>query len=79
MLEQLNSPYFIVITSGSTTYEKAEISIVDLGMDGTTLRILVREKDGTSGPSGSTFSPTCALEVDRMLMDSEEHPLCLRI
>lgn len=65
-LDQPNSPYYIVITSGPTKYEKAEISIVDLGMDGTTLHILVRETDGTGGPSGSTFSPTCALELDHM-------------
>lgn len=72
-LEQLDSPYFIVITSGPTKYERAEISIVDLGMDGSTLHILVSEKDGTSGPSGSTFSPTCALEVDHLPEDIQIH------
>ena len=55
-----------VITLGPTTYERAEISIVDLGMGESTLHILVRETDATSGPTCSTFSPTCALEVDHL-------------
>ena len=39
-LDQPDSPYYIVITLGPTTYERAEISIVDLGMDESTLHIL---------------------------------------
>ena len=35
-------------------------------MDESTLHILVRETDATSGPTCSTFSPTCALEVDHL-------------
>ena len=65
-LDQPDSPYYIVITLGPTTYERAEISIVDLGMDESTLHILVRETDVTSGPTCSTFSPTCVLEVDHL-------------
>ena len=66
MLEQLDSPYFIVVTPGSTTAENCTIDIVDLGMDGSTLWILVKEKDGTSGPVTSPHSPCCVLEVDHL-------------
>ena len=65
-LEQLDTPYFIVITSGSKTTEGAEISIVDLGMDGDTLQILVVEKDGSNGAFTSPYSPCCALEVNKV-------------
>lgn len=72
-LEQLDSPYFIVITSGPTEYESAEISIVDLGMDGSTLQILVSENDGTGGSTGSKFTPACVLEVDQLPEDIQIH------
>lgn len=65
-LEQLDTPYFIVITSGSKTTEGAEISIVDLGMDGTTLQILVEEKDASLGKFVSTYSPCVVLEVNKV-------------
>ena len=65
-LEQLDTPYFIVITSGSKTTEGAEISIVDLGMDGTTLQILVEEKDASLGKFVSPYSPCVVLEVNKV-------------
>lgn len=65
-LEQLDTPYFIVITSGSKTTEGAEISIVDLGMDGTTLQILVEEKDASLGKFVSPYSPCVVLEVNEV-------------
>ena len=73
MLEQLDSPYFIVITSGSKTKAGAEISIVDLGMDGTTLQILVKEKDASNGDFVSPYSPCCVLEVNEAPSDIQIH------
>ena len=72
-LEQLDSPYFIVITSGSKTKAGAEISIVDLGMDGTTLQILVKEKDASKGDFVSPYSPCCVLEVNEWPSDIQIH------
>ena len=72
-LEQLDSPYFIVITSGSKTKAGAEISIVDLGMDGTTLQILVKEKDASKGDFVSPYSPCCVLEVNEAPSDIQIH------
>ena len=72
-LEQLDSPYFIVITSGSKTKAGAEISIVDIGMDGTTLQILVKEKDASKGDFVSPYSPCCVLEVNEAPSDIQIH------
>ena len=73
MLEQLDSPYFIVITSGPKTNEGAEISIVDLGMDGSTLQILVMENEKSGGSSVAKFSPSCVLEVDHLPEEIQIH------
>ena len=66
MLDQLDSPYFVVITSGTKTTEGAELKIVDLGMDGNTLQIVVEEKDATGLSFTSPYAPTCMVELDHM-------------
>lgn len=66
MLEQLDSPYFIVITTGTQTTEGADVKIVDLGMQDSTLVIVVEETKA-SGDKYTGLDCACAvLEVDRM-------------
>lgn len=72
-LEQLDSPYFIVITSGTKTTDGAKISIVDLGWDGTTLHILVQEKDASGDDFVSPYSPCCVLKVNELPADIQIH------
>lgn len=73
MLEQLDSPYFVVITSGTKTTEGAELKIVDMGMDGNTLQILVEEKDATGLSFTSPYAPSCMVELDHMPGDIQIH------
>ena len=63
-LEQLDSPYFIVITSGIKHNKGNEIEIVDFGMQDSTLVIVVKEKDGISDDFAGMNSPCATLEVD---------------
>ena len=63
-LEQLDSPYFIVITSGSKTVDGHDINIVDLGMQGSTIVIVVEEIDNAGTTFQSPEAPCCVLEVD---------------
>ena len=72
-LEQLDTPYFIIITSDSKTTEGAEITIVDLGMDGDTLQILVEEKGASFGKFVSPYSPCVVLEVNKVPAAVEIH------
>ncbi len=71
MPKQQDSPYYIVVTSGTRRTEGADITIVDLGMDESTLQILVRETDGSNGASALPYSPCCVLEVNRLPEDIE--------
>ena len=66
MLEQLDSPYFIVITSGPETREGASIKIVDIGEENGTLKIVVEETAATGEKFDDVYSPFCVLELDRM-------------
>lgn len=70
MLEEPGSPYFIVITLGSK--EDEDVEIVDLGMDGSTLQILIAKKD-SSDKSDSKSSPCCVLKLDSMPDDIVIH------
>ena len=70
MLEEPGSPYFIVITLGSK--EDEDVEIVNLGMDGSTLQILIAKKD-SSDKSDSKSSPCCVLKLDSMPDDIVIH------
>ena len=63
-LEQLDSPYFIVVTAGSDAAEGSDIQIVDLGMQGSTLVIIVDETVNPGEKNTSTGdTPCCVLEI----------------
>ncbi len=68
-LEQLNSPMFIVITSGTQTAEGAEIRIVDFGMQDSTLVIVVEETKATGDKFTGLECPCVSLEVDHLSSD----------
>ncbi len=71
MLEEPDSPYFIVITLGSKANDAVEI--VDLGMDGTTLQIVIAHADAAGDESDSKSSPCCVLQVNQMPGSIEIH------
>ena len=63
-LEQLDSPYFIVISAGSKTKDGYDINITDLGMQGSTLVIIVDETVNPGEKNASTGdTPCCVLEI----------------
>ena len=62
-LEQLNSPYFIVISAGKHLPKDADIKITDLGMQGSTLVIVVEETKGKGEKNKELDCPCAALEV----------------
>ena len=63
-LEQLDSPYFIVISAGSKTKDGYDINITDLGMQGSTLVIIVNETVNPGEKNASTGdTPCCVLEI----------------
>ena len=66
MLEQLDSPYFIVISAGTKTTEGADIEIADFGMQGSTLVIVVEETKESGMKYTGLECPCAALEVDHM-------------
>ena len=63
-LEQLDSPYFIVVTAGSKAEDGDEINIVDLGMQDSKLVIVVEEKVNTGDKTADSGTPCCVLETD---------------
>ena len=65
-LEQLDSPYFIVITSGTQTTTGADIKISDFGMQGSTLVIVVEETKASGEKYTGLDCPCAVLEVNHM-------------
>ena len=65
MLEQLDSPYFIIISAGLKT-NKTDIKIVDLGMQDSKLVIVVEEYGITEEKFEGLDCPCAALEVNRV-------------
>ena len=70
-LEQLDSPYFIVVTSGSKAKDGTEINIVDLGMQDGKLVIVVEETVNSKAKSTIEGTPCCVLEIDHDHMPSD--------
>ena len=70
-LEQLDSPYFIVATSGVKTNDGNAIKIVDLGMQGSKLVIVIDEQIGSGEKYTGMNSPCVALEIDHDHMPAE--------
>ena len=68
-LEQLDSPYFIVISAGTHTSSGADIKISDFGMNGSTLVIVVEEYKDSGAKYEGLNCPCAALEVDQMPAD----------
>lgn len=64
MVDELNAPLLIVICAGTHKAVDAEIKIVDVGMDGSTLVIVVDESKGSGEKNKELDCPTCTLEVD---------------
>lgn len=65
-LEQLDSPYFIVISGGTHLAKDSKITITDIGMQDSTLVIVVEEKKGSGEKFEDLNCPCAELEVDRM-------------
>lgn len=68
-LEQLDSPFFIVISAGTHTSSGADIKISDFGMNGSTLVIVVEEYKDSGAKYEGLNCPCAALEVNRMPAD----------
>ncbi len=68
MLEQLDSPYYIIISAGLKT-NKTDIKIVDFGMQDSTLVIVVEEYKITEEKYEGLECPCAALEVNHMPAD----------
>lgn len=68
-LEQLDSPYFIVISAGTHTSSGADIKISDFGMNGSTLVIVVEEYKESGTKYEGLNCPCAALEVNQMPAD----------
>ena len=68
-LEQLDTPYFIVISAGIHLREDAEINIVDLGMQGSTLVIVVEDYEGSGAKNKELDCPCAVLEVNSIPED----------
>lgn len=66
MLEQLDSPYYVVITTGTQTRKGADIKICDLGMQGSKLVIVVEETKATGEKYEGLECPCTVLELDSM-------------
>ena len=65
-LEQLDSPMYIIITTGTKTAKGADIQIVDFGMQGSKLVIVVEETKDSSIEYEGLKCPCTVLEVDHM-------------
>ena len=70
-LEQLDSPYFIVVTAGSKAEDGDEINIVDLGMQGSKLVIVVEETVNSGNKTADSGTPCCVLETDHDHLPAE--------
>ena len=68
-LEQPDSPLFLVVTSGNKKTDCHDIDFVDMGYDGSTLWILVREADGTGSKYEKPYVPCCAAVFNRLPSD----------
>ena len=68
-LEQLDTPYFIVISAGTHTASGADIKISDFGMNGSTLVIVVEEYKESGTEYEGLYCPCAALEVNRVPAD----------
>ena len=68
-LEQLDTPYFIVISGGTQTKTGADIKISDFGMQGSTLVIVVEETKASGDKYTGLDCPCAELEVDHMPSD----------
>ena len=69
MLEQLDSPYYIVISAGTKTVKGYDIKISDFGMQGSTLVIVVEEITGSGDEYEGLNCPCAVMEVNRMPAD----------
>lgn len=70
-LEQLDSPYFIVVTAGSDAAEGSDIQIVDLGMQGSKLVIVVEESFNSKDAVKRPKTPCAVLEIDHDHMPAD--------
>ena len=68
-LEQLDTPYFIVISAGTHTSSGADIKISDFGMNGSTLVIVVEEYKESGTEYEDLNCPCAVLEVNRVPAD----------
>ena len=68
-LEQLDTPYFIVVSAGTNTTKGADIEISDFGMQGSTLVIIVEEVKASGTEYSGLECPCAVLEVDHMPSD----------
>ena len=66
MLEQENSPYYVVISGGTQTRSGAKIEIKDLGMQGSKLVIVVEETKATGEKYEGLECPCAVLELNTM-------------
>ncbi len=66
MLEQENSPYYVVISGGTQTRSGAKIEIKDLGMQGSKLVIVVEETKATGDKYEGLECPCAVLELNTM-------------
>ena len=66
MLDQPNSPYFIVITEGTKTTSGADIRISDFGMQDSKLVIVVEEYKASGEKYTGLECPCAVLELDQM-------------
>lgn len=65
-LEEPDSPFFIVITSGPETAAGATIKIVDIGEENGTVKIVVEENAAKGEDFDDVYSPFCVVKFDRL-------------
>ena len=69
MLEQLDSPYFIIISAGKEAPSGTDIRIADFGMKDSTLVIVVEEYMDSKADYKDLNCPCAVLEVTQMPAD----------
>lgn len=69
MLEQLDSPYFIIISAGKEVPSGTDIRIADFGMKDSTLVIVVEEYMDSKAEYKDLNCPCAVLEVTQMPAD----------
>ena len=69
MLEQLDSPYFIIISAGKEAPSGTDIRIADFGMKDSTLVIVVEEYLDSKAEYRDLNCPCAVLEVTQMPAD----------